>query len=478
MAQVERGQTSTEGALLELIARGEKDKYFQKDAVDAEHPFDWRYKKFPATIPEIRRTVPITEPVFGGRVDWDMDLPGDILTEASITIQLPSWIPDRFQAFNKTGLIQDLSGNSYGYVRGIAYFLFKKIQFLQDNILISEFSGDDLYLMDRSVGSWNSGFLSDKLHGIHNGSSIAIQRNAIPERLVLSLPLPGCQHKSENGFPICAVRGQTFRIRVWLRNLGELIESTDQTQISPAPWTKELRCTKDGSTWTQFEPIPKDLIKRPLLFLETKQIYLSNDDRKEYATREYKIPFVRPFSNNFVLNESDYKSLRNIQVLTQPFITRILDANYTVEKLVIAFRSMSKVRMNQLYSFVNPGGSSPTFFSNLQMTIAGQVREGPWDAFVWNRLVPYVSSERSTEIFYNYLNWSKGIECNVQSPAKAMPTGGINFTTADRPTLYLVPNDTVVDPVIGERQTEFFVIAESWALYHISNGRGSLAFAN
>ena len=49
-----RHQTSSEGALYELLARGVKDTYFIKDERDSTNPFDWRYKQWPSSIPEIR----------------------------------------------------------------------------------------------------------------------------------------------------------------------------------------------------------------------------------------------------------------------------------------------------------------------------------------------------------------------------------------------------------------------------------------
>ena len=461
-----RVQTSTEGALLELIARGEKDKYFLKDDKDSVNPFTWKYNKYPDSIPEIRRTVPITAPFFGGRVDWDLDLPGDILTEASITIELPSWIPPEIVALNKNTLIKDTDNNSYGYVNGIAYFLFKKIQFYQDNILIQEFTGDSLYINERSEGTWNSGFLQDTLRGIHDGTPLSIQRNATPERLVLNLPLPGCQQKGvANGLPICALRSQSFRLRVWLRSINDIIESTGP---STSPFNKQFTYTKDGLEFTPFKTLDFTTMAKPTLFLETKQLYLTNEDRNHLVDSEFKIPFRTTFQNNFTLNSLDYSTLRN--TATVPFVTRILDANYTVEQLIVAFRSSQALNANQLWNFANPGEKS--FYGNLQVTIAGQIREGPWSAFVWNTVVPYRNNERDSVPTLSYINWS------CRHDTKREPTGGINFTTADRPTLYITTVNTPIDPTIGGVKVQYLCIAESWALYVIHKRRGLVAFAN
>jgi hypothetical protein len=65
-----RSQTSAEGSLYELVARGVKDKYFIQDDKNAIHPFDWRFEKYPATIPEERWIVPINPARFGGRCEF------------------------------------------------------------------------------------------------------------------------------------------------------------------------------------------------------------------------------------------------------------------------------------------------------------------------------------------------------------------------------------------------------------------------
>jgi len=84
-----RSQTSAEGSLYELVARGVKDKYFIQDDAKAIHPFDWRYMKYPATIPEERWTVPINPGRFGGTCEFEFELPADVLIEAYLEISLP-----------------------------------------------------------------------------------------------------------------------------------------------------------------------------------------------------------------------------------------------------------------------------------------------------------------------------------------------------------------------------------------------------
>jgi hypothetical protein len=73
------------------------------------------------------------------------------------------------------------------------------------------------------------------------------------------------------------------------------------------------------------------------------------------------------------------------------------------------------------------------------------------------------------------MNWTRGWKIEG---GKREPTGGINFTTADRPMLSITLNDVAVDPVLGYKQVHMFSCCESWAIYKIRNGRGRLEYAN
>jgi hypothetical protein len=62
-----------------------------------------------------------------------------------------------------------------------------------------------------------------------------------------------------------------------------------------------------------------------------------------------------------------------------------------------------------------------------------------------------------------------------------VPNGTVNFTSADRPTLYVQLNNVPFLPSSGtsrQRKTELRVFMEGWNVYEIERGRGRLLFAN
>ena len=54
----------------------------------------------------------------------------------------------------------------------------------------------------------------------------------------------------------------------------------------------------------------------------------------------------------------------------------------------------------------------------------------------------------------------------------------MNFTTADRPTLYLELANIRGSALDGKRRSEFRVFTEGWNVYDVREGRGRLMFAN
>jgi hypothetical protein len=474
-----RNQTSIEGALYELVARGVKDTYFIKDDKEAVHPFQWTYDRYPASLPEERATNPLNEPRFGQRCEFEFDLPGDVLVEAYLEINLPSWLPPEMQPYNLTAetyVEEGLDKIYYGYTNGIGYFLLEKIQIFQDKILLQEVSGDSLYAASLNKGSWNQGFLTQQLAGVHDGSPISVMHNATPGTLKVNIPMIGCSWKGDKGLPLCGLRNQTFRLRLQLRTLDQLVESTDSTDYAPAPWTKRFTQDRDGLVLNvEANAIEKSKIGQPSIVLKTKQLYLSNEAREQLAKEPAEVAYIRYFDNAYSINQLDYAPLDKGSGAN---LIKFLDANYTVERIISYFRSTSNILRNRLWDFSNSLAPDGQFYNSLQLTIAGRTREGPWEPDVWTSVITDAKEERNPARNIAMMNWSRGWRIEDEPPAIREPTGGINFTTADRPMLTIGLNDVAINPILGYKQTQLICSCETWALYRIRNGRGGLEYAN
>jgi len=502
-------QSSGQGALFELVARGNKDKFFVRDSKDSTLPYDGRYESSCHHLAERRSFVPLNQVKFGSTFEVEIDAYGDVLTECSFEIDLPSWIPPiplisngqqcSAERVNKLCWISDSnlnsatspSGYSYGYVNYIGYFLFERIQFFQDQMLIQEWSGDGLLAKTLTEGSWNSSFLNQIVGGLTDPfSPRAVALRATPGHLRIKLPLPGIQCPKDGGFPLIAAQHQTYRIKATLRRLEDLVvavnNSTNTYTLNqkPTPWAVPTMYYKgeDGSNLS-FQPISLIDIGQPTILLSTIQKYVPPNVQAELRSSVITIPFRRQFENIFTFGELDYKPL---DTGGTAIVTRRLDGRHPTERLFFFFRDYNALLRNQLDNFLNnrqiPNGSSGEiynqFYSEIKLVIAGKDREEWWGPDVWDSINAFSKDERDTGYNIGSMKWSLGEKYGTAYPAPREPEGTVNFTTADRPTLHINLTNINAGYFSQQRQSEMKVFTEGWAIYEFREGRGRLMFAN
>ena len=477
---MDRPNTSSEGGLFELVARGEKDKYFMSYTPEAVVPFSYNMDTWPACLEETRQTQPLNMVDFGRTVEWELDPFGDILVAASFTIELPSWLPISIQPLNAKTVIADASGTRYGYTMGIGAFLFEQIQFYQDQVLLQEFSGEFLYTWTHLQGSLNQENLALKEFGSHSGSALDIQRNATPGKLKLRLPLIGCGHPDEGGLPFIALPGQKYRLRAKIRKLEDLVESS-AGGIKPTPWTRsDLTSTDSQGNKTAIQPFTRENIGKPLITLETTQKYVRQDIQELLKTTANQIPFLRPFENMLSLDKADYSSVEKGEV---SLITKRIDGRHPAEGILISFHSDYYIEKNQLWNLANPlpasasAVSSKDYYNTLKFLVAAKDRESDWTSEIWRGLSPYTKSEKCPGIPVSWISFTYGPGFGYRAPERRKPSGTLNFSKADRPTLWMDIQDTLPNSR-GQKKVMLRATTIGWGLYRIEGQRGALFFGN
>jgi hypothetical protein len=472
---MDRPAASAEGSLFELVARGKKDVYFLSNETSAAVPFSYTMSTWPATIDETRQTQALNTIDFGRSVEWEMEVFGDILISAALVVDLPTWLPPHITSINPKSVIADSSGNRYGYTQGIGAFLFEQIQFYQDQLLLQEFSGDFLYAWSHFQGTLNQESLALKELGCHKGSPLDIQRNATPGKLTLRLPLIGCAHPEEGGLPFIALPGQKYRIRCKLRRLEDLVESSSGS-IKPTPWSLQNLSVRDKSNnQTPFTPIPRESIGKPLITLETTQRYVRQDIQALLKKTPNQIPFLRPFENKLSLDPSDYVSVGNGG---SSYVTKRIDGRHPAEAIMIFFQSSYHIERNQLWNLENPLESSKgSYFNTMKLLVAGKDRESEWDSNLWNQISAWAKCEKTPGIPVAWIPFSIGPTYGYRAPQRRKPSGTLNFTTADRPTLWLDIQDTL-QCMTKQKKVTMRVISIGWGIYTIQDERGTLVFGN
>jgi len=467
MASIRAG-TLNEGALYETVARGNKDAYFiGKTFQESVNPFETRYNRRPGFVNELRRTGPLNAPDFGRSCEFEFDVAGELLQEAVVLIDLPSWLPPVEAALNSDWnyLIRSGTGTSYGYTRAIGYFLFSNIQIYQDKILLQETSGDALWASQVSRGSLNSAWLDQTLTGStgFDTNTTDLSRLATPGRLRLIIPMLA----NDQGLPTVAMQQQKFRLKLTLRSLEDLVECSDSSVLKPAPWSERTLQVYNRATATSYNcvPLPREKIGKPILSLETRHTYLDPESREAVKTAEHEIPYS-------IL----YESLQTFTGAADIYVSVALDAEHPASRMFWFFRTRDNLQRNRYYAT----SSSPTnpYYSTVQFNIAGKQREAASAPIVWNYLVPFCKEERNPGFQLGEMNWDLGASAGRDSPWKRVPEGSINFSTAEKPALlFLMRSPSGSDP-FATKTLELTIVVESWTVYTIENQRGYTAFSN
>ena len=460
MASTRAGLTA-EGALYESVARGNKDTYFFQDDPDKTlNPFENRYEPTPPVIKELRRIPPLNGAEFGRSCEFEFEIAGDVFVHPTILIDLPSWLPPDQESLNPTTTITDNAGNTYGYTNGIGYFLFSKIQIYQDKLLLQEYSGDTLFASRAARGTLNSAYLENKLAGWHDGSVESIGGNATPGRLRLELPFIG----EQNGFPSIAMRHQPFKLRLELRTLEEIVESSGDTAATP--WL--LPTMTYGSN--VFKPLSKTAIASPTLQLETRHIYTDGESQMALRKATIEIPFNRAYENKFSIGPADYSPLTNG---VAAYVTRRVDAQHPAARLLWYIRTQNDLRAGRRWRF----SPTPTteYYAAQSLIIAGRDRETMFTPFIWNTLTHHAKEDRDPGAGFGEMSWNLG---DIRGPHQYQPEGSVNFTTADKPTIYMSLAATPNDTRLGKPSTEMVVVIDTWALYILDKDRGYLKYGN
>lgn len=551
-----RAGLKTEGGLYESIARGNKDTFFfDQDPEKAINPFENRYDRIPPNLEELRRIPPLNGAEFGRSCEFEFETAGDIFLRPTVLIDLPSWYPPTAAAQNPaTPFTEQSTGNAYGYTNGVGYFMFKKIQIFQDKLLLQEVTGDSLFALRASRGSLNSAYMENALAGFHDGTAESIAANATPSRIRLELPFIG----GRNGFPSIAMRKQTFKLRLELRPIEHLIESSDPTATAaPQPWGATfLRFRTVGSTLTPttistselingdpifldiqpnlrieelatlklidstnaensftssvflynsitgslilqdaqnieglfdvsvvydvysvsntFTALQRTQMASPTLQLETRHSYVDGETQLALRSNTLEIPYLRPYENTYVISPAEYAPI----VKGVPaYITRRVDAQHPASRLLWYSRTQNDLRANRRWKFTNDVGSNE-YYTAQSLIIASRDRETSFTPYVWNLLTHHAKEDRDPGYGIGEMSWDLGDIRGRRAPWDRQPEGTINFTTADRPTLYtslsLAPNDTI----LGSPATEMTAVVDTWGLYSIEEDRGILKYGN
>jgi len=453
------------GGLLDLVARGKKDTFFtQNPKISFIHSV---YQKVGPSTQEIRYTQPSNRPMWGQWLEFDIEHVGDIMRNPVLLIDLPSWLPVSQALKNPNSYTYDTSGVQFGYCQDIGALLIDKVQVFAGQYLLQEFWGQWL--------EWRAQMDPKAVvYGAVGGrTNTLLCKAATPKQLRVYLPILGCQTEGDKGFPTVALSGQSFKIRIFLRKLEEVIEASDG-RLKPEPWDKSFyQKTSIEESPQEFKTLKRSLIAGPIITLETTQVYLARDAQDLLKKTTIRVPFIQVQLVQSTIEDSKWNTaLNNITVQ----IAIKLDFVGAVSRLLVGVQTVASINSGQLYNLNPPPGGPTQFLNTLRLNAGLQDRINEWPVVLLRDTANYYKNQRAPTD-------PNGSPLNVYtltfgSNNDTMPLGTFNMSRSDTQVLFATLAPIGSDSRSNSRKAYILVFAEAWNLFVIKDGKGSLAFAD
>jgi hypothetical protein len=458
---------SRSGGLLELVARGKKDVFFNANpTVSFFHSVYVRAAPF---TKEIHITKPRNVPDWGHWVDFELDQRGDLVKQFYLRITLPTWYDPVIDAINKTGLVSDTSGVTYGYTNNIGFHLLEKIQVFQDQVLLHETYGEYLdWRLRQGHGMDMSYIVADQI-GSRDESTLAIGRSASLGELRVPLPLLGWQNYDDPGLPVTALKSERFRIRIFLRRLEDVIVASDG-RLRPKPWDMPLvaQAAKNGPLLTG-RSYTRDTMKIDVS-LETTCVYVQPDVQIYLKAQTLRLPFLHVQHYKYVIEDN----LMTAAALsgTPHTYNMSLDFIGSTDRLLLGFRSVASSLAGQLTELRPPNGNQ--FITDLRLNIANVDRIKKQPVYTFRECAAYWKHRRMALDLGNPSKPQEVYTLTFGGFDKRIPCGTFNLSRATLPIIYVTLAAIPYDERNISRETYALLYCESWNIYEIRNSRGRL----
>jgi hypothetical protein len=471
----------SEGALLDLVARGRKDAYFIGAAPGSRRFWGAEYERRGGSAREVRIEYPETGARFGHWVDIELPRYGDVLMSADIRIQMPTWLPPEIAALNReTGV--DVTVESaqwpgtflhYGWTNGIGNYIVERWALFADSRMLQEGWGDfNVWFPDMETTHMKAPILHATT-GTHAGTEQKVQWNATTPELVFRLPIVGLQGDDDAGLPLCALRGQRLYVRLWLAAKELMVESGVKEyvhdpvlnrelpvyELCPAPWGGRAGRLVRGDVTTEFRTLEEHQIGQPYVYGRFAVVHLEDETRAALTAEAQDIVFHEQRRENFVIEDADWNPTARL--------TRRLEIRGFFQALYVGFLLEARRRQNKYHDIDPPGGGE--WLQGLALIVNSQERILEWPPRHFQELANNTQMRRDVESELYFLVF--GV-----APDDRGPAGVCNLGRTQKVNLALRLEDVPADPVTGSNQTVGSVLGLSWNVFRVEGGVGRVVF--
>jgi hypothetical protein len=472
----------SEGALLDLVARGRKDSYFIGAAPGSRRLWGADYERRGGSAREILIQYPETGARFGHWVDIELPRYGDVLMSADIRIQMPTWLPAEIATVNRENGV-DVTVESaqwpgtflhYGWTNGIGNYLVARWALFSDSVMLQEGWGDfNVWFPDMETSHMKAPILH-ATSGTQPVGDTYIQRNATPPELCFRLPIVGLQGEGDAGLPLCALRGQRLYVRLWLAPKEDMVESgakdyvydaslnrqLPEYELCPAPWGGRRGLLVRGGVTTEFRTLEDWQIGQPYLYARYAVLHLEEETRRALEAESQDLVFYEQRRETFVIDDTEwYAGAR---------ITRRLGIHGFFQALFVGFLSDARRRQNKYHDIVPPGGGD--WLTALGLFVNSEERILSWAPGLLQVLANNTQLRRDVESQLYYLIFGVAPERG--------PAGVCNLSRSHKVSLGMTLADVPVDPVTGTDLTVGSVLGLSWNVLRVEGGVGRVVFAD
>jgi len=308
--------------------------------------------------------------------------------------------------------------------------------------------------------------ISDQI-GVRDTSSLALGRSVSFGTLRVPIPILGCQNLNDPGLPLVALRSTRLRLRVHIRRLDNLIEASDG-RIHPSPWNLPFRvqAVRNGPITTT-QSLKRDDMQALDISLESTYFYVPADIQLYLKSQTIVIPFKHIQYQSGTL-EDPIMTAAAVTSATYTYNMN-LDVMGNVERMLVGFRSLACTYAGQRTILTAPNQTPFIQALRLNMSNIDRLKLQPIE--VYREVSSYWKQPRMISGDQNnvYILTFGGYDVTY-------PVGTLYMTRSLLPTIYVTLSVTQYDPRIISREAMMMLYAETWNLYNICHGVGTLMF--
>lgn len=440
--------------LLELVSKGKKDVYF----VGQPGVFYYSnvYRSVPETVWTQHKIQSKGPGKWGGFIEFELDAVPDLTKNYCLQIHLPSWLPS-----SATGLPQDASGNTYGYINAPAIYMFEVIEVYADTKLIQRIVPQWLDLAGRrgllgmADGSIQAAGEFARMVGMRADGApeskpsytyVGPGEDHLGRTLLLPLPILGCVRPTDRPFPMRAVTATKITIRARIRKLDFMIESYPVRGL--LPFRRELFIDEVSiGTIQAREEFPRG----PDVTLLYQGGYVGPIIRDAILQKPHALLVERVQDEAFALEKPILRTAGDVPPMR-------LDFRGPIKTIMVAFQRDTARLANTFTDFTDGNGlPAIQLATSIRLITNGRDRFPAWTPFFYGDFVNYGNPGvfgPAADCVFDF-----GLDSTQQNP-----TGTINFSTAEKILLSTQIASTNLDRV------HVNVFAIGYTTFVIKNG--------